>query len=159
MYVKFIEPSSQDIMPTSESRDTTPSIEWNLKWDHMIAGFRSSETEKHFGDRWGDPEHCDALLQVRERFLVPYVKPGLTVVEIGSGDGRWTQYRLAAKRIIAVDLNAASLTYLRQRFAEHLASFTFYHTTGYELSGQINFVKNGAFCYHGNSIPVNSVMQ
>ena len=98
-----------------------------------MAGFCSSEQEKHFGDRWGCPEDFPPLLEVRRRFVEPYFRPGQTVVEIGSGGGRWTQYLLAAKSLIVVEFNSESFSCLRSRFPD--LRFTPYLTSGYEMAG------------------------
>jgi len=36
---------------------------------------------------WGDPEQADPLKFVRDRYLLPYVKPEQTALEIGPGGG------------------------------------------------------------------------
>lgn len=93
-----------------------PSLDWNRKWQQMITGFEPSEEEPHFGDRWGDPDSFAPLLEVRRRFVEPYVRPGLDVLEIGPGGGRFTQFLVGARRLIVVDLNPAACEYVRQRF-------------------------------------------
>jgi SAM-dependent methyltransferase len=110
-----------------------PSLDWNRKWSHMIAGFVSSAAEPHFGDRWGDPELERPLRAVRRRFIAPYVHPGQTVLEIGSGGGRWTQYFQGAGRLIVVEYNPEAFVYLRRRFPHR--PFTAYRTRGYEMAG------------------------
>lgn len=122
-----------------------PSLQWNRKWGAMLAGFTPSREEEHFGDRWGDPRLMKPLLAVRRRFVDPYLAPGQTIVEIGSGGGRWTQYLLRQARcVIAVELNPESFDYLARRFPEQADRLRFYPTTGYEmagiLTGSIDFV-------------------
>ena len=68
-----------------------PSLDWNRKWQGMITGFEPSEEERHFGDRWGDPDSFAPLLEVRSRFVEPYMRPGLDVLEIGPGGGVLTR--------------------------------------------------------------------
>ncbi|MEA2719971.1 MAG: hypothetical protein QOJ39_1835 [Candidatus Eremiobacteraeota bacterium] len=99
----------------------------------MIGAFASGDGEREFGDRWGEPESFAPLLDVRRRFIEPYFVPGGTVVEIGSGGGRWTQYLRAAGRLIVVEYNPESFDYLRARFPG--LAFTPYHTSGYEMHG------------------------
>jgi SAM-dependent methyltransferase len=110
-----------------------PSLEWNRKWGRMIAEFAPGEEEREFGDRWGEPQSFAPLLDVRRRFIEPYLVPGGTVVEIGSGGGRWTQYLLAAGHLIVVEYNPESFDYLRARFPG--LAFTPYRTSGYEMRG------------------------
>ncbi|HEX7243141.1 MAG TPA: class I SAM-dependent methyltransferase [Longimicrobiaceae bacterium] len=57
------------------------------------------------------------------------------VLEIGSGGGRWTQYLLGAREVIAVELNPEFFPYLAERFPEAGARLRFYQTSGYELDG------------------------
>ncbi|HEX6160811.1 MAG TPA: class I SAM-dependent methyltransferase [Thermoanaerobaculia bacterium] len=108
-----------------------PDLGWNRKWGSMIAGFAPDESERHFGDRWGDPESFGPLVEVRQRFLDPYFRETQTVLEIGSGGGRWTQYLAHAARLIVVEYNVEAFPYLRARFPH--ARMTLVETTGAEL--------------------------
>ncbi|HKP12676.1 MAG TPA: class I SAM-dependent methyltransferase [Blastocatellia bacterium] len=99
----------------------------------MISGFSPEPDEEHFGDRWGHPESFQPLLEVRRRFIDPYFIPGSTVLEIGSGGGRWTQYFQPAGHLIVVEFNPESFAYLRHRFPD--LPFTAYQTGGYEMKG------------------------
>ena len=110
-----------------------PSLDWNRKWSQMIGGFVPSAEEAHFGDRWGDPDAERPLRAVRRRFIAPNVRPDRTVLEIGSGGGRWTQYFQGAGELIVVEYNPESFDYLRRRFPGR--PFTAYRTRGYEMSG------------------------
>ncbi|HET8775264.1 MAG TPA: class I SAM-dependent methyltransferase [Thermoanaerobaculia bacterium] len=110
-----------------------PDLDWNRKWGAMIAGFAPEESEAHFGDRWGDPETFGPLLEVRQRFLDPYFDASQTVIEIGSGGGRWTQYLARAARLIVVEYNAEAFAYLARRFPS--ANLTTYRTQGFEMHG------------------------
>ncbi|MCU1348835.1 MAG: Methyltransferase type 11 [Acidobacteria bacterium] len=110
-----------------------PDLAWNRKWGAMISSFSPAGNERHFGDRWGDPETFEPLLQVRGRFLEPYVEEGMTVLEIGSGGGRWTRYLARAGHLVAVELNAEAFDYLGHRFPE--LRITPYLTTGSEMHG------------------------
>jgi SAM-dependent methyltransferase len=110
-----------------------PSLDWNRKWGAMIAGFSPGGEEPHFGDRWGDPHEFGPLLEVRERFIDPWFRGGMRVVEIGSGGGRWTQFLQSAGALVVVEYNAESFDYLRARFPR--LAFTPYRTSGYEIGG------------------------
>jgi cyclopropane fatty-acyl-phospholipid synthase-like methyltransferase len=110
-----------------------PSLDWNRKWGAMMSDFAPRADEEHFGDRWGCPESFTPLLEVRRRFIEPYLVPGSTVLEIGSGGGRWTQYLRSAGRLIVVEFNPESFNCLRRRFPD--LRFTPYQTSGYEMDG------------------------
>ncbi len=75
------------------------------------------------------------LVLFLHRYLRPHIRPGITVLEIGSGGGRWTNYMLEAAKIIVVELNAEFFDTLRQRFSQQLAKFQFYQTRDYEMDG------------------------
>lgn len=110
-----------------------PSLDWNRKWGAMMSNFSSGASEEHFGDRWGRPDSFKPLREVRRRFLEPYFEDGSTVVEIGSGGGRWTQYLRTAGQLIIVEFNPESFDCLRRRFPD--LRFTPYQTSGYEMQG------------------------
>lgn len=69
-----------------------------------------------YGLEWGDPDVVPPLTYVRDHFLKPYISPNTTVVEIGPGGGRWTQYMLKAKRLYAVDYHQELLNELKSNF-------------------------------------------
>jgi SAM-dependent methyltransferase len=110
-----------------------PSLDWNRKWGSMMSGFTPGADEEHFGDRWGHPDSFPPLLEVRRRFIDPYFVPGSTVLEIGSGGGRWTQFFQTAGRLFVVEFNPESFDYLRRRFPG--LRFDPYRTSGYEMEG------------------------
>lgn len=112
-----------------------PSIEWNKKWENMILDFEPNEEEQNWGDRWGDPHSLPHLLQVRTRFVDPYIRPGQHTVEIGPGGGRFTQFLLGSEALTLVDLNPATYDYICNRFPEDQHKFSFYQTRGSDLEG------------------------
>lgn len=118
-----------------------PSLSWNKKWGQELAEFVPSSEEQHWGDRWGDPERDGAraraaYIEVHRRYLEPYLRPALDVVEIGSGGGRWTKYLLpSARRLVVVELNPESFDYLLRRFPSYAGRMEFYRTSGYEMTG------------------------
>jgi hypothetical protein len=69
-----------------------------------------------YGLHWGDPDESPPLAYVRDHFLMPYINPDVTVVEIGPGGGRWTRYMIGAKRIYAVDYHQELLDELKSHF-------------------------------------------
>jgi cyclopropane fatty-acyl-phospholipid synthase-like methyltransferase len=54
------------------------------------------------------------LVYVREHFLLPYIDPSKTVLEIGPGGGRWTRYMLRAGTLYAVDYHQELLDELHR---------------------------------------------
>lgn len=69
-----------------------------------------------YGLEWGDPEVSPPLKYVRDHFLMPYLSPNASVVEIGPGGGRWTRYMLNAKQVYAVDYHQELLNELKSNF-------------------------------------------
>ncbi|HEU5397089.1 MAG TPA: hypothetical protein VFV81_07970, partial [Verrucomicrobiae bacterium] len=67
-----------------------------------------------YGLEWGDPENSPPLQYIRDHFLLPYVRPETTVLEIGPGGGRWTRYMLPARKIYAVDFHQELLDELEK---------------------------------------------
>jgi ubiquinone/menaquinone biosynthesis C-methylase UbiE len=67
-----------------------------------------------YGLEWGDPETVEPLKYVRDRWIVPFVNPRHTAVEVGPGGGRWTRYLLGFERLYAVDYHEEMLTALRR---------------------------------------------
>lgn len=49
--------------------------------------------EDVYGLEWGNPDTCPPLAYVRDQFLLPYLTPDATVVEIGPGGGSATSGR------------------------------------------------------------------
>jgi phospholipid N-methyltransferase len=67
-----------------------------------------------YGMEWGDPETVPPLAYVREHFLLPYIDPSKTALEIGPGGGRWTRYMLRAGTLYAVDYHQELLNELQR---------------------------------------------
>ncbi len=72
-----------------------------------------------YGLHWGDPENPEesGLRAIRDRWLLPWVDPAKTGLEIGPGGGRWTRYMLGFRRLYVVDYHAELLAELRKNFA------------------------------------------
>lgn len=79
----------------------------------------------------------------RVEWLLPFVRPGRRVLEIGSGGGRWTQYLLEARHVWCVDINPQMFHYLIDRFGAP-GNLSFFRSHGHDLpphiEGQIDFV-------------------
>jgi phospholipid N-methyltransferase len=71
-----------------------------------------------YGIQWGDPETRPALQHVRDHFVLPYVRPDHTALEIGPGGGRWTRYMLGFKKLWAVDYHQELLDELARNFPQ-----------------------------------------
>lgn len=71
-----------------------------------------------YGLSWGDPENAEPLRFIRDRWVLPYVNPQHTAVEIGPGGGRWTRYLMGCERVYAVDYFQELLDELGRNFRE-----------------------------------------
>jgi SAM-dependent methyltransferase len=69
------------------------------------------------GDEWSaSPEWRQGVI---DEFVVPHVKPGATIVEIGPGAGRWTSDLIGrAGRLILVDITETTLNLCREQFGD-----------------------------------------
>jgi SAM-dependent methyltransferase len=72
-----------------------------------------------YGQQWGDPDTWTPLRFVRDHYVLPFVNPEHTAVEIGCGGGRWTYYLLGFKKVYAVDYYEDLLVRFRKTFARH----------------------------------------
>lgn len=78
---------------------------------------REVVSPSHFyGLQWGDPEGSGPHGLMRDRYVLPYVKPDQVALEIGPGGGRWTRYLLEFRKLYVVDYHAELLQELRRRF-------------------------------------------
>ena len=96
-----------------------PSIAWNKKhWTASLAlHHRDPQRDYAYGDQWGAVDASPVLQVVRDAWLLPFVGPERTTLEIGTGGGRWTRYLLNAQHLYSVDVNPTMLQYTAQRFA------------------------------------------
>lgn len=124
-----------------------------------------------YGTQWGDPRtprwrylvdrHLRRrpipgdLARIERRFVRPHVQRYSTVLEIGPGGGRWTQFLLRARRLILVETTDAFFPYLERRFGPR---FEPYVTRGDELEGvqdgSVDFVFSFGTLVH---LPVETV--
>lgn len=68
-----------------------------------------------YGLQWGDPETSGPQVYMRDKYILPYVKPDQVGLEIGPGGGRWTRYLLGFKHLYVVDYHAELLSELRRQ--------------------------------------------
>lgn len=125
-----------------------PGVEWNrAKWGGELKQFQGTPRDRLWGTQWGDPElrgigyYVRRLLhpykipgplyKVVDQYIKPYVKADSTVLEIGSGGGRWTRYLISARKVVIVELNAESFDVLRAAFPN--ANLEFHKTAGFRL--------------------------
>lgn len=70
-----------------------------------------------YGLHWGHPDSYPPLLPIRDHWLLPYVRPDITAIEIGPGGGRWTRYLLSVRRLYVVDHYPELLAEFRRNFS------------------------------------------
>ena len=95
------------------------SIEWNrLMWGNIDNWSASGDCWDFHAKSCGQP-YEDWKNSVVTEFVTPYLGPAVDVVEIGPGQGRWTQYIVAQARTVAlVDLSSNCIDVCRRRFVE-----------------------------------------
>lgn len=105
-----------------------PDIAWNKSvWDKSYAWPKD-------GDEWDDCARFTGIPyekwkdQLRRTFMVPYVRPESTALEIGPGHGRWSVL-LAPKvsMLHLADLSPSCLDFCKKRLAEY--KHVRYHAT------------------------------
>jgi len=79
------------------------------------------ERDGIYGMHWGNPQAGPRAKHARDRFLLPYIHPDKTAIEIGPGGGRWTRYLLGFGKVYAVDYHQPLLDELARNYrAPHL---------------------------------------
>lgn len=84
-----------------------------------------------YGLQWGDPDISGPQIYVRDRYVLPYVKPDQIALEIGPGGGRWTRYLLDFSRLYVVDHHSELLNELRKHFHRPNMQFIVNHGTDF----------------------------
>lgn len=75
--------------------------------------FVATNNRSIYGMQWGDPDELGILMPVRD-MLLDSLSQDMTVLEIGSGGGRWSRYfRENVTKAILVDASTASETCIR----------------------------------------------
>jgi SAM-dependent methyltransferase len=72
-----------------------------------------------YGLEWGDPDVWTPLQFIRDRYVLPFVKPDQVAVDLGCGGGRWTRYLLPFKTVYAVDYYPEILIEFGKTFGRH----------------------------------------
>lgn len=111
-----------------------PTVEWNLKVWNAAYGWEKD------GDEWSQQaEFCGVPYdrwkdQIRRTFILPYIRPESTMLEIGPGHGRWSAV-LAHKvaELHLVDLSPSCIEFCRKRLSEH-ANVRYHVNDGRSLS-------------------------
>ena len=110
---------------------------------HNLPGFNSPATaadiwdllpwEKGRGEEWTVSAEWKKWLI--EDVLLTYIKPGTTVLEVGAGAGRWTEFlQPLARELYAVDVSSRALELCRSRFAS-AANIRFFQIQDAILAG------------------------
>jgi SAM-dependent methyltransferase len=94
----------------------------SIRWNRIMWGNPDNWTDG--GDGWdfharsGGHLYDDWKHSVVKEFLAPYLGPERDVVEIGPGQGRWSEYIVEnARTVTLVDLSANCIEECRRRFA------------------------------------------
>jgi len=104
-----------------------------------------------YGLQWGDPDFVPPLKFVLERYVLPYVNPEHTAIEIGPGGGRWTRYLLQFKKLYVLDCHQELLDELRKNFDKPNMIFVKNNGTDFpNVERNVDFVFSfGAFVHMG----------
>lgn len=97
-----------------------PDLAWNKSvWNDSYAWSKD-------GDEWDDCARFSGIPyeawkdQLRRAFIVPFVNPSTTALEIGPGHGRWsTLLQPKVKTLHLVDLSPSCIDFCKKRLAEH----------------------------------------
>jgi hypothetical protein len=111
--------------------DLGSSLHLNMLWRYRLgqslplrvlaAIRRELRSRDLYGLHWGDPDTLEPLKFIRDRYVLPYVRPDRRALEIGPGGGRWTRYLLGFEKLTVVDYHAQLLDELRRGFtAKHM---------------------------------------
>jgi len=94
---------------------------WTISARRFTAGDNKRLWNEHDWSRLGEEWTKDASWKSRvvSELLVPHVREGSTVLEIGPGGGRWTEFLIRrAKRLIVLDVAERALDLCRERFPD-----------------------------------------
>jgi len=111
----------------------------SIRWNRLTWG--SIDNWPDGGDGWDfHATFCGQEYEawkdsVVKEFLTPYLGPEVDAVEIGPGQGRWSEYMVANTRTVAlVDLSANCIDVCRRRFVDaHPSAVSFFVNDGVSL--------------------------
>jgi ubiquinone/menaquinone biosynthesis C-methylase UbiE len=84
------------------------------------------------GEEWTDSEPWKKALV--EELIIPYIKPGSTVLEIGPGGGRWSVILAGlSARLILVDMTEKAIEHCKKKL-QTFSNCVFYRNNGTDLS-------------------------
>ncbi len=131
--------SRQDVAHIYEDEDSV-IYKQKLQWAHAV---NSHNKKKLYGYEYGDPNssyatadgysHLGNYKKIKNKFILKFLNNEKTILEIGSLEGKWTQFFLKAKKVICVDIIKDGFKKFIKKFPK--SNIEFYHTKGYELSG------------------------
>jgi phospholipid N-methyltransferase len=136
-----------------------PNLTTTLHTDMLRGAKRAGQIDRDglYGMQWGDPQKVQFLKYVRDNYLMPFVNPDHSAVEIGPGGGRWTKYMLAFERLYAVDFYQDLLDELQKNFRS--PALVFLKNNGTDFPGvlprSIDFVFSFG-CFVHLDVPVIS---
>lgn len=96
-------------------------VHFERESDRQAAYLELHEAEHIYGIEWGDPE-VD-LPGILNEWINPRIGPDVTMVEVGSGGGRWTRFFHPCKLVYSVDGTKKSEELVRKAFAESRTNF------------------------------------
>lgn len=115
-----------------------PDLKWNRRWGEQARQYAEGHPyfSKHsmYGLQWGHPLHGTA------KFVVPeYIQPRMvdadTVLEIGPGGGRYTQFLLDCSHLILVEYNTEFFAILEELYGDKGPKLSFVTSDGSSLPG------------------------
>lgn len=113
-----------DMLHDYERQDSLRS-----RFHHAVRALVSPR--RPYGLQWGDPETSGPQVYMRDKYILPYVKPDHVGLEIGPGGGRWTRYLLGFKHLYVVDYHTELLNELRRNCKKPNMEFIVNHGTDF----------------------------
>lgn len=142
----------------ADDRDDAAKSIYETAWDAYAAAWhRTDHGQAHLGDEWTGrgagaagslPEY---LAMIRDRFILPWIDPGDTVLEIGVGGGRTAVLLLErCRRLVCADVSGEMLELTRRRLLAtpaHVGRCDFVKLNGRDLAGVADGTADVCFAY------------